>query len=106
MSVKAAVTSGRTPEETFGNWRKKALFLAKRGNIESELLIVAYVESLDQMPSTQQSRLLEQFLHENDQNLFCWLMKFNPKAPHEDVTIPKEYQSLIDEIRANYLIQR
>jgi len=106
MSVASAIPTDDTSNEAFSNWRKKALFLAKRGNIESELLIVAYIDSIGQMPSAQQTSLIEQFLHENDQNLFCWLMKFNPKAPLESVTIPSEYQPLIEEIRSNYLIQR
>ena len=89
--------------EAFQNWRKKALFLAKRGNLESELLLVAYIEELDETVSEQETTLLEALLSENDQNLFCWLMKYNPKAPHDEVIPPAEYQPLIQTIRANYL---
>ncbi|GKT12412.1 MAG: antitoxin CptB [Thiomicrorhabdus sp.] len=89
--------------EAFQNWRKKALFLAKRGNLESELLLVAYIDSLDQTISTEQIEIFEALLSENDQNLFCWLMEFNPKAPNDSVTPPAEYLSLVKIIRTNYL---
>jgi len=87
----------------FQNWRKKALFLAKRGNLESELLLVAHIDRFDETISNEEKAHFELLLSENDQNLLCWLMKFNPKAPDETVIIPDEYQVLIDQIRANYL---
>lgn len=97
-----AAQADLTPE-AFENWRKKAQFLCKRGNLESELLLASYIDSLDQSVSAEQRTLFETLLNENDQNLFCWLMKFNPKAPNEEVSTPSEYQQLIEEIRANYL---
>ncbi|WP_019556606.1 FAD assembly factor SdhE [Thiomicrorhabdus arctica] len=83
--------------------RRKLLFLCKRGNLESELLLIAFVEALDLQLSPQKNQLFETFLNENDQNLLCWLLKHNPQAPSQTVGIPTEYQALIDEIRLNYL---
>ncbi|MDA3806916.1 MAG: succinate dehydrogenase assembly factor 2 [Thiomicrorhabdus sp.] len=83
--------------------RRKLLFLCKRGNLESELLLIAFVETLDLQLSPEKNQLFETFLSESDQNLLCWLLKHNPQAPTEKVGIPTEYQALIEEIRLNYL---
>lgn len=83
--------------------RRKLLFLCKRGNLESELLLIAFVGTLDLQLSPEKSQLFETFLGESDQNLLCWLLKYNPQAPTEKVGIPPEYQALIEEIRLNYL---
>lgn len=79
-------------------WRKKALVLSKRGNIETELLLTSYVESLSR-PTPQKRLLLEAFLNENDQTLFNWLLK----GEGSEIEMPGHYQSLIREIRDNYL---
>lgn len=79
-------------------WRKKALVLSKRGNIETELLLTNYVESLSR-PTPQKRLLLEAFLNENDQALFNWLLK----GEGSEIEMPGHYQSLIREIRDNYL---
>ncbi len=90
-------------QETFKNWRKKTLFLAKRGNLETELLLTNYIHQLDEHLSKEKANLIRKLLNENDQNLFCWLMAFDPKRPHATVLPPTEYQSLIHKIRTNYL---
>ena len=87
----------------FENWRKKSLFLAKRGNLESELLLVKHLDTLKEGISKEYAQLFRELLDENDQNLFRWLMTFDPKAPHEVVQSPDKYLSLLQEIRANYL---
>ncbi|VAW47792.1 hypothetical protein MNBD_GAMMA04-1536 [hydrothermal vent metagenome] len=87
---------------TFENWRRKSLFLAKRGNLESELLLAKYLETLEEI-SVEKSKIFRAFLSENDQNLFRWLMTFDPKMPREAVRPPDKYTQLIQEIRENYL---
>jgi antitoxin CptB len=87
----------------FEAWRRKLLFLCKRGNLESELLLIAFVETLNLQISAEKNYLFETLLGENDQNLLCWLLKHNPQAPSEKPEIPCEYQALIEEIRLNYL---
>lgn len=87
-------------------WRKKALMLSKRGNIETELLLVNYVENL-QNPTAQKRILLEAFLNENDQDLFNWLV--HPRAerksnlPDLQQSQPSKYKALINEIQDYYL---
>lgn len=86
-------------------WRKKALMLSKRGNIETELLLVKYIEDLAS-PTAQKRILLEQFLNENDQNLFNWLI--HPDEAVNGVSdalneVPTHYKALITEIRDYYL---
>ena len=81
-------------------WRKKALMMSKRGNIETELLLINYVENL-QNPSAQKRILLESFLNENDQNLFNWLI--HPTDNKGNQNIPKHFTPLIKEIRHYYL---
>ena len=85
--------------------RRKLLFLCKRGNLESELLLVAFVETLDLQISPERNQLFETFLTESDQNLLCWLLNHNPQAPTEKTNIPSKYRALIVEIRLNYLKQ-
>jgi len=91
----------------YENWRKKTLFLAKRGNLESELLLVDYINKLPNAISKQNAALFRALLDENDQNLLCWLMSFDPKAtpnvPSHSTLPPPKYLSLVKEIRANYL---
>ncbi|MCF6253133.1 MAG: succinate dehydrogenase assembly factor 2 [Thiomicrorhabdus sp.] len=89
-------------DNKFNNWRRKSLFLAKRGNLESELLLAKFLEDLNEI-STEKAQLFREFLSENDQNLFRWLMTFDPKTPHEAVRPPDKYLALIQEIRENYL---
>ncbi len=87
----------------FKNWRKKSLFLAKRGNLESELLLAKYLDSLKESIAIEKAELFRELLSENDQNLFRWLMTFDPKMPHKTVKSPEKYLPLIQEIRENYL---
>ena len=87
----------------FDHWRKKSLFLAKRGNLESELLLAKYLNTLDKEINIEKAHLFRELLSENDQNLFRWLMTFDPKSPHETVQSPEKYLTLIQEIRKNYL---
>ncbi len=97
--------------EIFENWRKKSLFLAKRGNLESELLLADYINKLPNRISNQNAILFRELLEENDQNLFCWLMTFDPSittntaqsTPLNSTHPPDKYSALIKEIRANYL---
>lgn len=84
-------------------WRKPLLFLCKRGNLETELLLVNYITTLSQRPSPETLQLIEQFLHESDQDLFHWLLKTSAKRSLVPDTPPAQYQPLIKEIRANYL---
>jgi succinate dehydrogenase flavin-adding protein (antitoxin of CptAB toxin-antitoxin module) len=91
------------PLADFEAWRRKLLFLCKRGNLESELLLITFVETLNLQISPEKNHLFETLLGENDQNLLCWLLKHNPQAPSEKLEIPCEYQALIEEIRLNYL---
>lgn len=80
-------------------WRKKAIMLCKRGNIETELLLIRYLEDLDN-PTAQKRILLEDFLNQSDQNLFNWLIHANYMENNE---IPNHFKPLITEIRDNYL---
>jgi len=89
-------------DNEFKNWRRKSLFLAKRGNLESELLLEKYLNDLENI-SIEKAKLFRELLSENDQNLFRWLMTFDPKMPHEAVRPPNKYLTLIQEIRENYL---
>ncbi len=103
MSTQDSIITG----SEFENWYKKTLFLAKRGNLESELLLVDYINKLPNAISNQDATLFRELLDENDQNLFCWLMTFDPKetskTPTNSTLPPPKYLSLVKEIRANYL---
>ena len=98
MSAEHASLTGND----FNNWRRKSLFLAKRGNLESELLLAKYLDDLTEI-NIEKAQLFRALLNENDQNLFRWLMTFDPKMPHEAVKPPDKYLALLQEIRENYL---
>ncbi len=78
-------------------WRKKAQMLCKRGNLETELLLNKYIETL-QSPTAQKRILLEAFLNESDQNLFNWLLD-----PEQARQAPSKYLGIIAEIRNTYI---
>lgn len=70
---------------------------ARRGNLETELLLQAFVEHLAQQePSSAQTlHNLSQLLQADDQSLFDWLVKQTQVPPH--------FETLVHEIRENYL---
>ncbi|HIE39916.1 MAG TPA: succinate dehydrogenase assembly factor 2 [Thiomicrorhabdus sp.] len=111
MSLNTSTLSADLTGEIFEIWRKKSLFLAKRGNLESELLLADYINKLPNRISSQNAALFREFLEENDQNLFCWLMTFDPRVtantaqniPLSSTPPPDKYSTLVKEIRANYL---
>lgn len=96
--------------------RRKMLFLSKRGNLESELLLVAFIEHLDLSPLTESNlpdpntaqehknslfktlTLLHCLLAESDQALLSWLLK----TPQKSTDVPQKYRALIQTIRLNY----
>lgn len=101
--------------------RRKMLFLSKRGNLESELLLVAFIEHLDLSPLTESNlpdpnlpdpntaqehknslfktlTLLHCLLAESDQALLSWLLK----TPQKSTDVPQQYRALIQTIRLNY----
>lgn len=72
----------------------------RRGLAEVEALLMAYWQQLANKPSDdtsllQECQLFEQFLMENDQQLFEWLL-----SPAQ---APADYRGLIARIRAHYL---
>lgn len=67
----------------------------RRGNAESELLLVAYLDHLAEIQDEKELNVLSQLVAENDQDLFQWLMT--------PVTAPEPYQALIERIRQIYL---
>ncbi|BBP46042.1 hypothetical protein THMIRHAS_14150 [Thiosulfatimonas sediminis] len=87
----------------FDIWRKRTLFACKRGNIETELLLLAFIQQLNPITNDQQ-RLIDAFLNENEQDLFHWLIKpiKSPRLAHHSQA-PQNYHGLISEIQQVYL---
>lgn len=67
----------------------------RRGNSETELLLLAYIDLLAEKPDPEALHELSILVAENDQDLFHWLM-----MPAE---APEHYQVLIQRIRQTYL---
>ena len=95
---------------SFETWQKRALFLCKRGNIETELLLKSYIHSLNPMlaiENKEKIHLIEQFFLESEQDLFNWLLNSHQtnqnKQIIEVIPAPEPYHQLIREIRDNYL---
>lgn len=77
-------------------WLNPIRLAARRGNLEAELLLNAYIDKvLSQQDNpallTEFTRLLDQ----DDQTLFDWLM--------HPTSCPAEFQPLITHIRQTYL---
>lgn len=89
--------------ETQQAWLNRTLFQCKRGNLETELLLVAYAPKL-LTASKQQQTLFLKLLNESDQDLFYWLLPNSLAQRPSCSWIPEEYQTLIMDIRDNYLI--
>jgi len=96
---------------SFELWQKKALFLCKRGNLESELLLKSYIHSLKEpLPIDNEeeiiknkTQLIDQLLLETEQNLFHWLLNVQNSTTTPVNPIPSQFLHLIKEIRDNYL---
>lgn len=82
-------------------------FQCKRGNLETELLLVAYLERVIEPSFHQPSELIKQFealLNESDQSLFNWLLPHSVATENQsDSMVPAQYRTLITDIRDNYL---
>lgn len=82
---------------------KRLRLSARRGNLETELLLHSYLERLSDQLSLddqyhQKLDLLEQLLNHNDQTLFYWLLQ--PSQRSDAVAPPaKKFCALIKEIR-------
>ncbi|WP_373016873.1 succinate dehydrogenase assembly factor 2 [Thiomicrorhabdus sp.] len=83
-------------------WLKRMQFLCKRGNLETELLLSAFVPTLENAPREKKLQF-ESLLQESDQNLFNWLLAIQTPTTASG-HIPEHYQAIINEIRNNYLI--
>ncbi|BCN93268.1 hypothetical protein THMIRHAM_10530 [Thiomicrorhabdus immobilis] len=94
-----------TPESPseFIIWQKQSLFLCKRGNLETELLLQSYIHSLKPPLAIEKVELINQLLQESEQNLFHWLLLVEASNLQSVRPLPKVYLQLIDEIRDNYL---
>lgn len=98
-------------EWSFEAWQKKALFLCKRGNLETELLLKNYIHSMNNsLPIDknkelikQKTQLIDQLFLESEQNLFHWLLNSQPSSTTPVLEVPERYHQLITEIKDNYL---
>ncbi|MEA3405941.1 MAG: succinate dehydrogenase assembly factor 2 [Pseudomonadota bacterium] len=88
--------------ETQQAWLNRTLFQCKRGNLETELLLVAYAPTL-LLASDQQQGLFQELLNESDKHLFYWLLPDSQPQTEACSGVPVEYQTLIADIRNNYL---
>ncbi len=98
-------------EWSFEVWKKQALFLCKRGNLETELLLKNYINSIkislpidnNNKNIKQKTQLIDQLFLESEQNLFHWLLNSQPSSTNPVLDVPEHYLQLITEIRDNYL---
>lgn len=88
---------------SFTAWQKHALFLCKRGNLETELLLQSYINSLNPRLPNEKIELINSLLQESEQNLFHWLLLTKPSNTKPVSPVPNDYVELISEIRHNYL---
>lgn len=77
-------------------WLNPIRLAARRGNLEAELLLNAYIDKvLSQQNNPDQFKNFSLLLEQDDQTLFDWLMQ--PQA------CPEEYRALVLDIRQTYL---
>lgn len=67
----------------------------RRGNAETELLLIPYLDYLAEIEDRDELHALSKLVAENDQDLFHWLM-----TPTD---APQHYQALVERIRQTYL---
>lgn len=77
-------------------WLNPIRLAARRGNLEAELLLNAYIDKvLIQQDNPALINQFTQLLEQDDQTLFDWLM--------HPTSCPAEFESLIKDIRQTYL---
>jgi antitoxin CptB len=74
--------------------KQKIFWHSRRGMLELDLLLVPFVQGMFSDLSHQEQLLYEQFLEEEDQDLFAWLM--GTAAPQND-----QFQIIIAKILAH-----
>ncbi|MBF6056974.1 succinate dehydrogenase assembly factor 2 [Thiomicrorhabdus heinhorstiae] len=84
------------------NWKKHALFLCKRGHLETELLLEHYVKTLPQQIKTEETHILFELLNLDDNTLFASLLTSDQPLP----SAHHHLQPLIDAIRRKYLMKQ
>ncbi|QKI89084.1 succinate dehydrogenase assembly factor 2 [Thiomicrorhabdus xiamenensis] len=90
-------------QQSFEIWKKQMRFAAKRGNLETELLLVKFINQLQFYPQEDRQHL-QQLLAQSDQDLFCWLLQASEHVdPACDDSIPAQFRSLIQQIKTVYL---
>ncbi|WP_399323272.1 succinate dehydrogenase assembly factor 2 [Thiomicrorhabdus lithotrophica] len=94
---------GGIKARSFISWQKHALFLCKRGNLETELLLQSYIHSLKPTLTNEKIELINNLLQESEQNLFHWLLLTKSSNTKPVNPLPNRYVELISEIRDNYL---
>lgn len=97
------MNSQHRTSESFEHWQKRMLFACKRGNIETELLLLKFIQKLNPAEYPQRN-LIESLLNESEQDLFHWLIK--PQQTRQlahHATPPEKYHTLISEIQNVYL---
>ncbi|WP_319379574.1 succinate dehydrogenase assembly factor 2 [Thiomicrorhabdus sp.] len=82
------------------DWKKRALFLCKRGHLETELLLQHYVSELPLHLETKEKQQLFELLDQNDQTLFEWLLPTEQPLP----SVCSHLHPLIKAIRGKYLM--
>jgi len=112
-AIRKTCTNAPSPlsNNTFELWQKKTIFLCKRGNLETELLLQSYIHSLNSLLTVDnkqetiknKTQLIDQLLQETEQNLFHWLLNMQNSASTPVNPIPPHFLPLIKEIRDNYL---
>ena len=85
-------------------------FQCKRGNLETELLLIAYVEKcikpiFDQQPlPSEKIALFEALLNESDQALFNWLLPHSLETEnHPTPPTPAQFRTLLRDTPNHYL---
>jgi len=102
-SVNDLTPQGGIKTRSFKVWQKHALFLCKRGNLETELLLQSYIHSLKPNLPNEKIELINNLLQESEQNLFHWLLLTKSSNSKPVSPLPNGYVELISEIRDNYL---
>lgn len=90
-------------QQSFELWKRQMRFAAKRGNLETELLLVNFINQLQSYPQEDRKRL-QQLLTQSDQDLFRWLLHTPEQSDPAGVdSIPAHFRSLIQQIKTVYL---
>ncbi|MBN2647231.1 MAG: succinate dehydrogenase assembly factor 2 [Thiotrichales bacterium] len=89
-------------QESYSFWQKRIRFALRRGNLETELLLVKFIEQTPPLDASER-RIFETLLDCSEQDLFHWLLQPSEEVQAKPSAPPPHFAELIQRIQTLYL---